>query len=463
MGEMSEGQRGSMIMRLILKNLWAHRKQNGWIFAEIAIITALSWFMVDYLVVNNYSTYFCIPAGDFEKDHLCVAQFGVLRGEEEKTNAEGFGEEGYSEEELWEHHMGGMYAIKQKLQDMPEVQSVCLTYQYLYEDLRLYDWRRYAPADDTLKMVSASCKFYYQNEHFFETQGLQAIEGSPATEVLSRELPQDAIIITRSLATMLFGTDQVVGKRIAMVDQMYSPDGNYYQVGRYHTIAGVVEDVKGAPSERYPDTVFITPSTPNNESKLLLRLKPDVDAEEFVKKLTPTLTQEFHAGINVLTYLDTFNHHFERQKENNGLALIAQLATVPLVLFAIIVILGTLGTYWLQIRKRKEDIGIMRAFGASTRRIFFTLLAEGAILTALASLLGDIIWFQFLASWPLLSEGNIKGTSGMETDWVTQFWPHFLIVSFIVFLLILLVVSIAIALPAWKICRMSPVEALRDE
>ncbi len=59
-------------MRLILKNLWAHRRQNGWIFAEIAIITALSWAMVDFLVVNYYGIYFCNPAGDFEKDHLCV-------------------------------------------------------------------------------------------------------------------------------------------------------------------------------------------------------------------------------------------------------------------------------------------------------------------------------------------------------------------------------------------------------
>ena len=40
-------------MRAILKNLWAHRKQNGWIFAEIIIITALSWFIVDYVVVHE--------------------------------------------------------------------------------------------------------------------------------------------------------------------------------------------------------------------------------------------------------------------------------------------------------------------------------------------------------------------------------------------------------------------------
>jgi ABC-type antimicrobial peptide transport system permease subunit len=105
----------------------------------------------------------------------------------------------------------------------------------------------------------------------------------------------------------------------------------------------------------------------------------------------------------------------------------------------------------------------MRAFGASKTRIFCTLLAEGAILTLLATLLGDFIWLQFIASWPWLSDGNVRGTSGLETDWVTQFWPHFLIISLIVFLLLLVIVSIGIALPAWNICRKKIVTALRDE
>ena len=448
-------------MRLILKNLWAHRKQNGWIFAEIAIITVLSWFMVDYLVINNYGYYFCTPAGEFEKDHLCVGQFGVLREEEELNN-----HEGESPQEVWNQVMGGMFTIKQKLQDMPEVQSVCLTNDYLYEDLRMYDWRPFAPADDTLKTISTSCKYYYKNEQFFETQGLQPIEGSPAAEVLSREIPQDGIIITRSLAKQLFGSDQVLGKRMAMVKYMYSPgdDEPGVSVSGYHTIVGVVEDVKGAPYELYPYTAFLPiDRVTSNTCKLILRLKPDVDAEAFVKKLAPRLTQEFSSGINMLVELDTFNHHFEQQKKGNEHTLVKQLVTVPLVLFAIIVILGTLGTYWLQIRKRKEDIGIMRAFGASKTRIFWTFLAEGAILTALASLLGDFIWLQFAASWDILSDGNTQGGSMMETDWTNQFWPHFLIVSFIVFLLLLVVVSLGVALPAWNICRKKIVNALRDE
>lgn len=447
-------------MRLILKNLWAHRKQNGWIFAEIAIITVLSWFMVDYLVVSAYGTYCCTPAGEFEKEHLCVGQFSVLRGEQE--SAEATADENAPEE--GSDQMEGLHVLKKKLQDLPEVQSVCLAHDYIGADLRLYGWRNFSLADDTTKTIFVATQWYYPNEHYFETQGLRAVAGSPDAETLSREIPQDGVIITRSIATMLFGTDQVVGKQLAMVDYRPSPEGMDVKVVSHHTIAGVVEDVKSSPEERYPYIVFMPMmNQPYLESKLLLRLKPDVDADEFVKRLSPTLTKEFRAGISVLGSLETYQHHLQKQMESDEPSMIRQLISVPLTLFAIIVVLGTIGTYWLQIRKRKEDIGIMRAFGASKLRIFWTFLAEGAILTLLASLLGDFIWLQFIASWPLLSDGNVRGTSGLETDWVTQFWPHFLIVSLVVFLLLLVVVSLGVALPAWNICRKKIVTALRDE
>jgi ABC-type antimicrobial peptide transport system permease subunit len=47
--------------------------------------------------------------------------------------------------------------------------------------------------------------------------------------------------------------------------------------------------------------------------------------------------------------------------------------------------------------------------------------------------------------------------------WVDELWPHFLVISAIVYLIILLTVSIGIAIPAWNICRKKPVEALREE
>ena len=319
-------------MRLILKNLWKNRKQNGWIFAEIAIITLLSWFMVDYLVVNTYATYCSTPAGEFEKEHLCVGQFRELRGKWE--NNEKLMDK--TDLEMYEKRREGMQVLKKKLQDMPEVQSVCLTEDYIGEDIQLYTWRTYYAANDSTKFISLSERFYYPDQQFFETMGLRAIEGSPDVETLSRKNPQDGVVdgvvVTRSVGEALFGTDQVVGKQLALQVTERDMEGDDIQSWRHYTIVGVVEDVKPYPDTIYPYVLFKPNeySFPWNESKLLLRLKPEVDAEAFVRRLTPTLHEEFTAGFSVLAFLETYEQHLEKAMERSETRMMGQLASLPL-------------------------------------------------------------------------------------------------------------------------------------
>ena len=40
---------------MILKNFWAHRRQNGFVFAEIALIAVLSFYLIDNITVWTYS------------------------------------------------------------------------------------------------------------------------------------------------------------------------------------------------------------------------------------------------------------------------------------------------------------------------------------------------------------------------------------------------------------------------
>lgn len=352
---------------MILKSLWTHKKQNGWIFAEIALIACLGWFIVDYLVVTFYATHLCIPAGEFEKDHLCVGQMGVIRSEST------------SEDYVTEEEARGIYVIRDKLASLPEVASVCFAPDYLGANLNFYNWRTLALADDTTRTIGFSQFFYYENERFFETQGLRAIDGSPDAETLSRQIAPDGIVVTRSVA-----------------------------------------------------------------------------------RLTPTLTKDFRAGICVLNNLETYRQHYDSQVAHDY-SMYTTLATIPLVLFAIIVVLGTLGTFWLQIRKRTEDIGIMRSFGAKRRDIFLQIWGEAALLTVTACLTGCLVWFQFAIHWDLLSNGKAYGSSGLETDWVVQFWPHFLIVSAVQCLLLLAVVTLGMVVPTVIAMYKRPVEALRHE
>ena len=85
--------------------------------------------------------------------------------------------------------------------------------------------------------------------------------------------------------------------------------------------------------------------------------------------------------------------------------------------------------------------------------LFFTI---GLLIT------GKIIYLQYG-----ISEGFSKGT--MWNDilrpeyWTDFFWAHFLVVSLIVYAILLVVVSVGVYIPARKISRIPPTEALRDE
>ena len=50
-----------------------------------------------------------------------------------------------------------------------------------------------------------------------------------------------------------------------------------------------------------------------------------------------------------------------------------------------------------------------------------------------------------------------------DMTWVDHFWPHFLVVSAVVYLIILCTVLIGTAIPALKITRTRITNALRDE
>ena len=154
--------------------------------------------------------------------------------------------------------------------------------------------------------------------------------------------------------------------------------------------------------------------------------------------------------------------------------------SLALALFFLVnLMLAVIGTVWLHAKRRTEECGVRRAFGATRRRVFFNFLWRNVLLTTAAVIIGCIIYLNYAYSGLEYNEGsNIThfGLEHFETMYNTShyenpadqtcpdhFWPHFLIISFVVFLLLLLVVSLGVALPAWNICRKKIVNALRDE
>ncbi len=421
---------------MTLKTFWSHRKQNGWLIVELALICFLSYFFIDNAVVVGYNTYFCRADGEFEKEHLLVGQIAITQDSEDL--------------------FAPAYAVRDRVRSMPEVESVCLTHSFVGDNYQSYDKLDVCTETDTITdPTTVFLHEYVFGEHYFETLGLKSVEGSPSVETLSEWCPNDSVIISRSLAIALFGTDQAVGRRIVRQNKKHGDEW------LHQTVAGVIEDVKVVANQRYFYSIYVPTTFPNNTPRMLIRLKANADPKSFVAKYGEMKTG-ISEGNGVLYGLKTYDDYRKSSSVLNKTTIIMTLVGAFLFIFMLNVVIGTLGTYWLQIRKRTEDFGIMRSFGAKRRDIFGMVWKEAALLTFAACIIGQLLWLQIALIFGL-ANGSVDVMTGHETDWVNTFWLHFFIVCVIQYLVILVIVTLGILVPSLIAMYKRPVEALRHE
>jgi ABC-type antimicrobial peptide transport system permease subunit len=235
------------------------------------------------------------------------------------------------------------------------------------------------------------------------------------------------------------------------------------KVVAHHTVAGVVEDFRLRPHERY-SYIILTPHTAlsTTNERMLIRLRPEADVATFIARISQKDAQlELQTGNYSLALVGSYAD-YARDLYSRDIGIELSVIGIFIALLLLNVILGTLGTFWLQIRKRTEDIGIMRSFGAKRRDIFWMLWREAALLTFIAAVIGQIIWLQFAMNVGLAHGFTMSGT-GQETDWVNTFWLHFLIVCVIQYALLLAIVTLGMVVPTFLAMYKRPVEALHHE
>lgn len=125
------------------------------------------------------------------------------------------------------------------------------------------------------------------------------------------------------------------------------------------------------------------------------------------------------------------------------------------------VCLGVTGTFWMMTRKRSEEVGVLRAYGSSRSGILSLLINEAVILTIAAWIVGCSLWLYYALGAGLFM-GDIQ-SGGLVKSWVESFPLHFAIVSGIILVLLIISVLIGVAGPGYKLSRVEPVDALRDE
>jgi putative ABC transport system permease protein len=143
-----------------------------------------------------------------------------------------------------------------------------------------------------------------------------------------------------------------------------------------------------------------------------------------------------------------------------------------ILFFLVNLCLAVIGTVWLHAKRRTEECGVRRAFGATRGRLLCDMLWRNALMATVAVLIGLIIYLNYAYSGLEVENGftyseklYVPRLVNIPSDmtWPDHFWPHFLVVSACVYFIILLTVLIGTAIPAWRITRTNINEALKDE
>lgn len=298
------------------------------------------------------------------------------------------------------------------------------------------------------------CDVRYVDVAFWNVFDFHFIAGKPFDEAaFNAAIP--VAVISDKVAREFFGTTEVVGQTIQLDFVNY-------------TIQGVVSSVSKAVDEAYGE--IWAPYTVNKDIMsndfvegiggqlvVFFLAKSTADFDKIRQEAQSRIENfnsgqaEFKANIwkQPITNLQRMFYFVPGDRMHGIFSGMMMLAA----LFLLLPIFNLLGIVISQNQKRRPEIGLRKAFGATTSKIVRQLLIENFIITMIGGIIGIFlsILFFFIAKDGLLERPDVT----LRPDMILK--PDFFLISLAVCLFINL---LSTAIPAWRTARAQVTESL---
>ena len=249
---------------------------------------------------------------------------------------------------------------------------------------------------------------YTVEDNYAKVLGAKVLEGRwfSSDDVVSKDKP---VIINEAFKKKLFGDEDAIGKMVV------SDASNSMK------IVGVVASFKDeSEAERPAPGFFVRMDTGNmrHPVSMMIKVKAGADAA-FESKVYKTLDNTMkNANIEI--------EHLTDMKDARNKAM-----RIPFISFLIIagfliinVALGIFGVLWYNINKRRGEIGLRRAVGATGNAISKQLVGEAFVLCTLSLILGLFFAVQF----PLLSALDLPPSNYVQAIVLSVFFIYALVI-----------------------------------
>ncbi|CAN5403568.1 FtsX-like permease family protein [soil metagenome] len=350
-----------MMFKHLFKMIWNKKKQNFLLISEM-LISFMVIFAVSTLTVYYYNNYNKPRGFDYEKVWVINYNNAV------KTN---------NTDSLVMFYEN----IRKNIQSMPQVQAVSFSSENIP-----FAFNTNQTGIDYKKKHVNGVNQYLVEDGYKEVLNVKVLQGRwfNKQDVVSTNIP---VVINESLKEELFANTNPIGKILG--NDMNKPK-------EQRKVIGVVEDMKIAGDykpagpgvyERVDTGAF------HWIGSILIKVTPDADAT-FESKLYKSIAGSMkNANVEI-------EHLTDKRKKINSVTLAPTILLLVVACFLIInVALGLFGVLWYNINKRRAEIGLRRAVGATGRSVSGQLVNESMILATLSLIIGSFFAIQF----PLLN------------------------------------------------------------
>ncbi|TDE16373.1 ABC transporter permease [Dyadobacter psychrotolerans] len=281
----------------------------------------------------------------------------------------------------------------------------------------------------TYNKVSVLTDQYRTDENFSTTLSLPLAAGRwyKKEDKVAKSIP---IVINGKMKEKLFESENPLGRIIKKDDKTS------------FKVIGVIDNFKAKGEFMANDPAMFEVLTDDNDwdSNFLMRVKPGTDADFEAKLVKDVAVMLPGWGIEV-SYL-------KESRENRH-----KLTLVPVIIFLIVsgflltnVALGLFGILNLSIARRRGEIGLRRAMGATEGKVAIQFLGEIWVLAAFSMIIGLV----FAAQFPIMNVFDIA--SGIYVTAIIA-------ASIIIFL----IVTLCAWYPSRQASRIHPAVALHEE
>ena len=349
----------------LFKLIWNKKKQNFLLIIEM-LISFMVLFAVFTLMVFCYNNY-RQPMG-FDYQNVWTVSFTPPENIKRADSIELFHE-----------------TLKKQLLAMPQIKAVSFSGSNVPFAMSSHTTRLSAPQHQQVESY-----VYDIEDTYKDVLHLNLLEGRwlSKADIPAKYTP---VVISKNLKEELFGADKAIGKLISEPD-FSNPAAT--PTDRYRVI-GVVDNIKDKGEyHAIENGLYMQLDSGWNRwaGNMVLKVNANADAA-FEAKLFKTLSNAIGTSIEI-------EHLDKKLVDINKVMLVPLIITSIIAGFLIInVALGLFGVLWYNINKRKAEIGLRRAVGATGNAVSKQLVSESLVLSTLSLIVG----FFFAVQFPLLN------------------------------------------------------------